>query len=193
VTDPIRQLVTDLDAQGRPDFAWSVEWSPTGGDPLRPAWNASTDPRAMVALLARVAPREGVRAAVAVAKAACATLPDFEPRPLRVLACVERALAGHALDAARVHRWIDRAFEAHREDPRNSIAFAVAGAISAMEALAAGDDVGGSLLAVVDDATVALGHPRRYDLGCLIERDLAEVIRRAVAAPTLAQVLAARR
>lgn len=52
MADPIRELVTALDDDGRPPLAWLVRWS-AAGEPVAAAWRESTAPTAMLELLCR--------------------------------------------------------------------------------------------------------------------------------------------
>jgi hypothetical protein len=64
---PIGDLVAALRRNGVPDFAWIVEWSQGGRDPVATAWAASDEALWMVALAMYLRADAGVDAALAAA------------------------------------------------------------------------------------------------------------------------------
>jgi hypothetical protein len=63
----IGDLIKALREHGAPDFAWIVEWSAGGEDPVTAAWNKSEYPIAMTDFILWLDMARGIDAAIAVA------------------------------------------------------------------------------------------------------------------------------
>jgi hypothetical protein len=61
VADPLLELLTALEATGRPPLPWVVRWSAGGRDPLHEAWRHTGSDWAMLQVLLRVGGLESAR------------------------------------------------------------------------------------------------------------------------------------
>lgn len=186
--DPIRRLRLDLFDHDEPDFAWVVEWSATGQDPVTAAWHASRDLGAMILLAQRW---EDPKKLVAIA---CDTVRGVIPRdaPAYVWNALHRAEEwtqgrGKYADLEKASTTSVRAFQ----EPAQSIGKAAKACARAADLFASGADNGaGWVFVAIDEATTAASwRSKPAKSSAEILQDWLPGIRGRIRTPTLADVL----
>jgi hypothetical protein len=207
MTDPIARLLADLDATGAPDFAWIVEWSAGGQDPVTAAWARSQDPEAMLALLFKIGldHRTAVRVAIAAARTALRYVTPGEPRAKAALDLAARYADGAKIDRSEIKAAVDAAFRGRPRVNRRTNAGRSESHASASAANAANASIPtskypyhGNVMTAVRNAMHAAaahhtaapyGDPDWKDEHARAGKRVATAMRRVVSAPTLAYVL----
>jgi len=105
MSDPIAELLEALRTNGKPSLPWVTRWSQGGVEPVRAAWEASSNPHAMCMLLDMIPGRVDP---YVIAKALAAVRADItlygSTEHLRFSLVAHRRLTTHM---QRVPRWGD--------------------------------------------------------------------------------------